>query len=157
MEFTQDHFVYFLGILMGVGLTLIGIWFTEYLKDRRLKQRLINALYEEIRMNIKKSDGYFTLINKNSKRAILKSYTPFDTIAYQQYKLALMIDERIIPNLSDTLVNAYMFADLFNSRIDEFNNDDTNKLGQKELLKSINEYMKKLKEKFDPFIKEDKP
>ena len=153
MEFTFDHMIYIFGILLGVSLTLIGVGFTEYLKNRKLKQRLINALYEEIRENIKKSEANL----KNSKNRRLKVYVPFHTIACQQFKLALMIDEKIIPDLSNNLVNAYIFAELFNKKIDEYEKDRTNRMGEIPLLENVNKHMNQLKEKIDPFIKEDKP
>jgi hypothetical protein len=152
MEFTFDHFIFLFGIAFGVGLTIIGISFTEWLKSRKLKKRLISALYEEARTNVKK-----TQINaKFSNNKGPTPFVPFHTIAYEQYKLALMINERSIPGLSEILVNAYTVAEMFNRKIDEYEKDRMPQ-DEKLMFGKIESWMKEICDELGPYIKEEKP
>ena len=63
MEITFDHVIYILGILLGVGLTLIGVFFTEYIKNLNQQKKLIYALYHEILSNIMIVDGNKEIVN----------------------------------------------------------------------------------------------
>lgn len=39
MGITFDNIIFILGIIIGVGLTLLGVSFTEYLKNKTEKKR----------------------------------------------------------------------------------------------------------------------
>jgi len=149
---TSDNIINLFWILIGVGLTLIGVAFTEWLKDRKLKQRLINALYEEARFNIKKARANKKI---SSEKKGPTPFFPFYTIAYEQYKLALMVDEKQIPGLSDVLVNAYTVAEMFNRKIGEY---EINRIPKDEKLmfEEIENLMIKIYDMLNEYIKEEK-
>ena len=153
MDFTiiSDNIINLFWILIGVGLTLIGVAFTEWLKDRKLKQRLINALYEEARANVKKAQANAKISEKKGPTP----FVPFHTIAYEQYKLALMVDEKQILGLSDVLVNAYTIAEMFNRKIGEY---ETNRIPKDEKLifEEIENLMIKICDMLNEYIREEK-
>ena len=150
---TSDNIVNLFWLLIGIGLTLLGVVFTEWLKERKLKQRLINALFEEIRANIK-----IAHCNKNLSLSTKDYKTPFyafHSIAYEQYKLTLMIDERQIPNLSDYLVSAYSIVEIANRKILEF--EKKRKAQDEQLMfERIEELMNEVYKKLKPYIKEER-
>jgi len=154
MDFTitSDNIVNLFWLLIGVGLTLIGITFTEWLKDRKEKQRLTNALFEEARANIKKAQANKKL---SSITKISTPFYPFHTIAYEQYKLALMVDEKQIPGLSDALVSAYTIVEVSNKKIVEYERNRHPK-DEQLLFERVEELMMEIYNKLKDYIKEEK-
>lgn len=152
MEFTFDHLIFLFGIAFGVCLTILGIITTEYLKNRKLKKRLISALYEEARTNVKKA----RINAKFSDNKGPTPFVPFHTIAYEQYKLALIIDEKTIPDLSEVLVNGYTVIEMFNRKIDQYEIHRKPE-DEKLMFGKIEKWMIEICDKLVPHIKEEKP
>jgi len=115
MEFTFDHTIYILGILLGVGFTLIGVWFTEYLKDKHEKIRLTKAFKTEALANLQKANFNLGLLNdpieehKGARHA-------FYTQAYEQLKLNILLDWTK-SELASYIFNGYIFAEEYNKRM----------------------------------------
>jgi len=150
MEFTFDYLIIIIGILIGVFFTLIGIEFTEYLRNKREKKRLITALYNEVKANVKMAE-----INKNFSKKERAIFFPFYTIAYNQYKLGIMINEKYLP--FDLIVDAYAYAEFFNNEIkssDYFNNRKADK--ETKLIAEIEEKMLEISSRLSNKIKVEK-
>jgi hypothetical protein len=150
MEFTIDQLFFIIGILIGVFFTLIGIEFTEYLRNKREKKRLITALYNEVKANIKMAG--INKIFSNGEEAV---FFPFYTIAYDQYKLGIMIDEKYLS--FDLIVDAYAYAEFFNNEIkssDYFNNRKADK--ETKLITEIEKKMLEISSRLSNKIKVEK-
>ena len=121
-----------LGWIIGLITTLIGIKYS----DRLRKKNIIKGLYNEVRENKKKAEAFQTLIDSPAEN----KYVPFKMSAYEQYKLSMILDEKSTPKINDILANAYIFAELFNKKIDEYEKGHHLE-DQKLLLKRIEDDM----------------
>ena len=117
MEFTFDHFIIILGILLGVGFTLIGIRFMEYLKNRRGKIQLTTAFKNEVLINLNKTIFNLLLydaLHKERKGARLLFYTT----AYEQLKLKILLDWTE-SKLASHIYDGFSYAEEYNKRINK--------------------------------------
>lgn len=111
----------FLGILLGVSLTLFGVWSTEYLRNWRRKIKLINALYLELLYNVMTAKINFRL-SKNTKQAKYKFFA-FHTVAFENFKQGILLNEDKHENLLLNLFQGYALIDMFNNKRIEFEKD----------------------------------
>ena len=91
MELTFDHIIYLLGIFLGVGLTLLGVGFTEYLKNRKEKIRLTTAFKNEVLNNLNKAIFNLKLLEDTNVLHHGARHS-FYTVAYEQLKLNILLD-----------------------------------------------------------------
>lgn len=115
MEFTFDHFVIILGILLGVGFTLLGIGFVEYLKNRKEKIRLTTAFKNEILTNLQKANFNLSLLDETIEEH-KGARQAFYTVAYEQLKLNILLDWTKSKLASD-IFDGFIFAEEYNERI----------------------------------------
>jgi len=139
MEFTYEHGIYFLGILLGVGFTLIGIWLTEYLKDEREKIRLTTAFKTEVLANLQKANFNLILMDdpieehKGARHA-------FYTQAYEQLKLNILLDWTK-SELATYIFDGYIFAEEYNKRMYKPKLYEKEMDGEKVMLNQIKKNM----------------
>jgi hypothetical protein len=115
MELTFDHIIYFLGIFLGVGLTLLGVGFTEYLRNRKEKIRLTTAFKNEVIDNLNKAIFNLKLledINSSHQGARHSFYT----VAYEQLKLNILLDWTN-SEFASKIHDGFSFAMEYNKRI----------------------------------------
>ena len=112
MELTNDYFLYLLGILMGVGLTILGIIFTEHLKNNKDKKRLTVAFRNEVLTNLQKANFNLDLMKIGKK----KSRQAFYTTAYEQLRHAILLDWTK-SKLCSNILDGFTFAEEYNKRI----------------------------------------
>ena len=114
MDFTitANHIIYLLWILIGVGFTLVGIVFTEWIKDNREKKRLTKAFRTEVSNNLRKAKYNLELSAKFRK----KSRHIFHTIAYEQLTLAVILDLEE-SDLCNSIFRGYALAEEYNFNI----------------------------------------
>lgn len=135
MEITFDHVIYILGILLGVGLTLIGVIFTEYIKNRNQQKKLINALYQETLNNIMLCNANLDLVENIG----VQDFFPFNTIGFERFKLGILLDEKKNKEFLENLYRAYAVIQWFNSKIFEFENKRRSETGQ--LFNNVKKYL----------------
>jgi len=139
MVFTFDHFIIILGILIGVFFTLLGIWFTEFLKDWRKKINLTIAFKNEVSTNLQKANFNLGVL----KEIILEhkgARHAFYTTAYEQLKLKTLLDWTK-SELALHIFNGFIFAEEFNKRMNKPELYEKEMGSEKIILEKIHENM----------------
>jgi len=114
MELTFDHFIIILGILLGVGLTLLGVGFTEYIKNKREKKRLTTAFKNEVLSNLRKAEYNLNISKIKTKQSFPRQM--FHTTAFEQLKLAIPIDWEK-SELCNSIYRGFALVELYNLSI----------------------------------------
>lgn len=142
MEFTYDHGIYILGIFIGVGLTLVGIWFTEYLKNRYKKIKLTTAFRNEVLNNL--NNAIFNLkLYEDPHEERKGARRVFYTSAYERLKLEMSLDWTK-SKLASQIHDGFSFAEEYNKRIDKPKLLEKEMGNEKIILEQIQEKMLKI-------------
>jgi hypothetical protein len=115
MELTFDHFIYFLGIFLGVGLTLLGVGFTEYFRNRKEKIRLTTAFKNELLDNLNKAMFNLKVLEDTNVLHHGARHS-FYTVAYEQLKLNILLDWTN-SEFASKIHDGFSFAMEYNKRI----------------------------------------
>ena len=142
----------FVGILFGVGLTLFGIWITEYFKNQRQKTKFKNALYQEILYNMTTAKANFDLFK--IKRRKKYEFFAFHTNAFENFKQGILLDEVKHKDFLENLYKGYALIEWFNWRMIEFEKDLWS--GDGEIFKNIKKYLELIRNELQNKIKVDK-
>jgi len=143
MDFTitANHIISLLWILIGVGFTLIGIVFTEWIKDNRENKKLTKAFRTEVSNNLRKAKYNLDLIDNFRK----KSRQIFHTVAYEQLKLAVILDSEE-SDLCNSIFRGYSLAEEYNLSINHPQDYEQRKSWEKASLEVIRKEMNKIHE-----------
>lgn len=109
---------FILGILLGVGLTVFGIWITECIRIANQRKRLIGALYLEIVYNMMTSKLNLEIC-KDKEIGEYKFFT-FHNLAFENFKQGVLLNEEKHSDILLNLFRGYALIDMFNSKRIEF-------------------------------------
>jgi hypothetical protein len=139
MELTPDYILLLLGILLGVGFTLVGVAFTDHLQNRRHIIKLTKAFRNEVSGNLHKAIFNLNLLDdpitehKGARHA-------FHTIAYEQLKLNVLLDwEKSV--LACKIYDGFSFSMEYNKRIGTPKLIDKEMGSEKIILENIRDCM----------------
>jgi hypothetical protein len=127
-----------IGILLGVGFSFFGVWATEYIRDKRKKNKLINALYLEIIYNMLMAGVNYKLTKDRKQKK--KVFLAFHTIAFENFKQGILLDEDKHEELLINLFQGYALIDIFNGKRIEIEKEFTSE--DKEIFSEITKYLK---------------
>ena len=139
MELTFDQFIYLISILIGVGLTLLGVGFTENLRNRKEKIRLTTAFKNEVLDNLNKANFNLLLLNDPIKTHRGARHA-FHITAYEYLKLNILLDWTN-SELASKIHDGFSFAMEYNKRIGTPKLIDKEMGSEKIILENIRDCM----------------
>lgn len=132
-----------IAILIGASFTLMGIWFTEFIKKYRKKKKLTNALYLEVLFNIMANHLNLKLLKFKPRK---RRFFVFHTIAFEQFKLGVFVDEGTNKKLLENLFRGYSLIEWFNKNIEKYETEKSPSMEDYEnLFQKIEEYMQNIR------------
>ncbi|MEF8847717.1 MAG: hypothetical protein V5A68_01120 [Candidatus Thermoplasmatota archaeon] len=135
--------IYILGILLGIGLTLILTTFLQFCYFSLKHKEIMNSLKKEVKENHSIASKNLELYEKNR----LEAYKPFLIKSYKQFIINTPADT-IDKKKMNSLLNGYIFAEEFNKKM-------INPEGFQEIVND-KVILNQIKESLKSFLKENK-